>query len=182
MEGEGRTCFLSCLHLQATCTEEGLTESTSLTLSQDWVTGEHSLPWTYQLPTKKNALIWASKVRSGTSSFLAMRFGHYAFIYNTPYLWMYQVFFFLLVLLRYNWHIVVQSPSHAQLLVTPWTATCQTTCSPISPRVCSNSCPLSQWCYLTISSSTTPFSFCLQSFPAFRVFSNELAKVLELQL
>ena len=28
------------------------------------------------------------------------------------------------------------------------------------------SCPLSQWCHLTISSSVTPFSFCLQSFPA----------------
>ena len=36
----------------------------------------------------------------------------------------------------------------------------------LSPRVCSNSCPLSQWCYLTISSSATLFSFCLQSFPA----------------
>ena len=35
-----------------------------------------------------------------------------------------------------------------------------------SPRVCSNSCPLSQWYYLTISSSAAPFSFCLQSFPA----------------
>ena len=32
--------------------------------------------------------------------------------------------------------------------------------------VCSNSCPLSRWCYLTISSSAIPFSFCLQSFPA----------------
>jgi len=31
--------------------------------------------------------------------------------------------------------------------------------------VCSNSCPLSQWCYLTISSSAAPFSSCLQSFP-----------------
>ena len=29
-----------------------------------------------------------------------------------------------------------------------------------------DSCPLSPWCYLTISSSATPFSFCLQSFPA----------------
>ena len=38
-------------------------------------------------------------------------------------------------------------------------------CPPLSPRVCLNSCPLSQWCYLFISSSTTPFSFCLQSFP-----------------
>ena len=31
--------------------------------------------------------------------------------------------------------------------------------------VCLNSCPLSQWCYLTISFSATPFSFCLHSFP-----------------
>ena len=29
-----------------------------------------------------------------------------------------------------------------------------------------NSSSLSQWCHLTISSSATPFSFCLQSFPA----------------
>ena len=39
-------------------------------------------------------------------------------------------------------------------------------CPSPSPRVCSNSCPLSQWWYLTISSSATLFSFCLQSFPA----------------
>ena len=32
-----------------------------------------------------------------------------------------------------------------------------------SPRACSNSCPLSQWCHPTISSSVTPFSSCLQS-------------------
>ena len=31
---------------------------------------------------------------------------------------------------------------------------------------CSNSRPLSWWCYLTISSSAVPLSFCLQSFPA----------------
>ena len=36
--------------------------------------------------------------------------------------------------------------------------------------VCSNSCPLSQWCYLTISSSAIPFSFWLQSFPASESF------------
>ena len=35
-----------------------------------------------------------------------------------------------------------------------------------SPRVCSHSCPLSCWCYLTISYSVAPFSFCLQFFPA----------------
>ena len=33
-------------------------------------------------------------------------------------------------------------------------------CPPLSPRVCSTSCPLSWWCYLTITSSTTVFSFC----------------------
>ena len=37
--------------------------------------------------------------------------------------------------------------------------------SPI-PRVMSNSCPLSQRCYPTISSSVVPFSPHLQSFPA----------------
>ena len=37
----------------------------------------------------------------------------------------------------------------------------------------SNSCPLSRWCHPTISSSIVPFSSCLQSFPAFRVFSSE---------
>ena len=35
-----------------------------------------------------------------------------------------------------------------------------------SPRTCSNSCPLSQWCHSTTSSPVVPFSFCLQSFPA----------------
>ena len=39
-------------------------------------------------------------------------------------------------------------------------------CLPLSPGVCSNSCPLSQWYYLIISPSASPFSFCHQSFPA----------------
>ena len=39
-------------------------------------------------------------------------------------------------------------------------------CLSPSPRACSNSCPLSQWCHPTISSSVIPFSSCLQSFPA----------------
>ena len=37
-------------------------------------------------------------------------------------------------------------------------------CPSLSPKVCSNLCPLSRWCYLTISSSAALF-FCLQSFP-----------------
>ena len=39
-------------------------------------------------------------------------------------------------------------------------------CPSPTPRACSNSYPLSQWCHLTISSSVIPFSSCLQSFPA----------------
>ena len=39
-------------------------------------------------------------------------------------------------------------------------------CPSPSPGACSNSCPLSQWCYPTISSSVIPFSSCSQSFPA----------------
>ena len=37
-------------------------------------------------------------------------------------------------------------------------------CPSPSPGVCSNSCPLSQWCHPTISFSVTPFSSCPQSF------------------
>ena len=44
---------------------------------------------------------------------------------------------------------------HARL---PWPS--------LSLGVCSNSYPLSHWCSLTISSSVTPFSSCLQSLPA----------------
>ena len=33
-------------------------------------------------------------------------------------------------------------------------------CPSLSPGVCSDSCPLSQWCCLTISSSVSLFSFC----------------------
>jgi len=40
-------------------------------------------------------------------------------------------------------------------------------CPPLSPRVHSNSCPLSQWHCLIISSSRALFSSCLQPFPAF---------------
>ena len=39
-------------------------------------------------------------------------------------------------------------------------------CPSPTPGVYPNSCPLSQWCYLTILSSVIPFSSCLQFFPA----------------
>ena len=39
-------------------------------------------------------------------------------------------------------------------------------CPSPTPRVYTNSCPLSQWCHPTISSFVILFSSCLQSFPA----------------
>ena len=59
-------------------------------------------------------------------------------------------------------------------------------CPPLSPRVCSNSCSLSWWYYLTISSSTVSFSFCLQSFSYQGLLqwvssSHQMTKVLEPQ-
>ena len=59
-------------------------------------------------------------------------------------------------------------------------------CPSPSPWVYSNSCPLSQWCHPTISSSVGPFSSCLQSFPASGSFLMSWlftsgAQVLELQ-
>ena len=60
-------------------------------------------------------------------------------------------------------------------------------CPSPTPGVYPNSCPLSWWCHLTISSFVVPFSSCLQSFPAsgsFQMcqFSASVAKVLEFQL
>ena len=51
----------------------------------------------------------------------------------------------------YSFPVVVQSISHIQLFVTPWTATCQAPRPSLSRRVCSNSCLLSQWCCLSNS-------------------------------
>ena len=51
------------------------------------------------------------------------------------------------------------------LFVTPWSAARQTALSLTICKVCSNSHPLSQLCYLSISSSVTPFSSHPQSFP-----------------
>ena len=47
-------------------------------------------------------------------------------------------------------------------------------CPSLAPRVCSDSCPLRQWCHLTIS-SCRPLLLLPSIFPSIRVFSNELA-------
>ena len=74
--------------------------------------------------------------------------------------------------------VVVWSLSHAQLFVTPWTAAHHAFLSFTISWSLLNSCPLSQWCHPTISSSVSPFSFCPQSFsasgsfPVSRLFSS----------
>ena len=60
-------------------------------------------------------------------------------------------------------------------------------CPSPTPCVYSNSCPLSQWCHPTISSSVIPFSSCLQSFPATEFskwvsYLHQVAKISEIQL
>jgi len=51
-----------------------------------------------------------------------------------------------------------------------WSMRARLLCLSLSPGVCSNSCLLSRWSYLTVSSSASLFSFCLQSFSASRSF------------
>ena len=60
----------------------------------------------------------------------------------------------------------VQSLSHVRLFEIPWTAAHQASLPSPTPEVYSNSCPLSQWCHPTISSSVIPFSSGLRSFPS----------------
>ena len=48
-------------------------------------------------------------------------------------------------------------------------------CPALSPGLCSDSCPSSQWCYLTISSPVAPLLLLISVFPSIMVFSKELA-------
>ena len=72
-----------------------------------------------------------------------------------------------------------------------WPTDCSTPtrfpCPLPTPAACSNSCPLSRWCYPIISSSVIPFSSCFQSFPApgsfpMSQFFTSGGQILELQL
>ena len=74
--------------------------------------------------------------------------------------------------------------SHSVVSDSLWPSGLQHTrlpCPSPTPRACSNSCPLSQWCHPNISSSVAHFSFCPrfsscpQSFPESGSFSKELA-------
>ena len=80
----------------------------------------------------------------------------------------------------------VQSLSHVQLLWPHGLQHARLPCLLPTPGVFSNSCPLRHWCCLTILSSATSFTICLQSIPGPRSFpmissSHQVTKVLELQ-
>ena len=86
------------------------------------------------------------------------------------------LFFFLLLIITASFSYLLGedfSPSsHFCVIVQLLTGvrlcnlTAHQACPPPSPRVCSNSCLLSQLCYRTISFSVAPFSSSSQSFPA----------------
>ena len=64
-----------------------------------------------------------------------------------------------------------QSLSHVQLFAAPGLQHAIPSHPPLpcpspAPGACSVSCPLSQWCHPTTTSSVIPFSSCLQSCPA----------------
>ena len=72
--------------------------------------------------------------------------------------------------------VAVQSLSPVWLFVSPRTAACQASLSSLSPGTCSKSCPLSQWCHSTISSSVFHPHLLLPSIlPSVWVFSSESA-------
>ena len=112
------------------------------------------------------------------SIWLCMSFLHDQVYFSLLMLqWLFLALFILLLLFF----------SRVQLFVTPWTAVCHASLSFTSPRVCSNSCPLSWWCYLTISPSAALFSFCFNLSQRQCLFQwvgslNQVAKMLELQL
>ena len=59
--------------------------------------------------------------------------------------------------------VVVHSLSHVQPFTTQWTAACQASLSSTISQSFFKFMSISKWCYITISSSASPF-FCLQSF------------------
>ena len=54
--------------------------------------------------------------------------------------------------------------------LSPWTAHARLPYPSPTPGAYSNSCPSSQWCHPTISSSVVPFSSCFRSLPALGSF------------
>ena len=83
--------------------------------------------------------------------------------------WFFNIFTFHLGLISFLICISSVQFSHSVVIDSLWPHGLQHArppCPSPTPTAYSNSCPSSQWCHPTISSSVVPFSSCLQSFPA----------------
>ena len=71
---------------------------------------------------------------------------------------------------RFKWYLDWKERWKTFYLQTMWSSCCSSVAKLYPTHCysmdCSSSCPMSQWCYLTISSSAAVLFFCLQSFPA----------------
>ena len=76
----------------------------------------------------------------------------------------------LLKLYLNNWNHTYGHFSHSVVSNSLWPQQARIPCPLLTPRACTKSCPLSQWCHPTISFSAIPFSSCLQSFLALGSF------------
>ena len=90
-----------------------------------------------------------------------------------------EVRYILQILLFLNWGVIdIQQNVFAQLLSCiwfPWTAACQ---DPLSFTIFRSLLRFMsiEWCYLTISSSASPFLLLPSLFPSIRIFSSELIR------
>ena len=78
--------------------------------------------------------------------------------------------------LSQSWHCGSVQFSHSVMSESLWPHGLQHArlpCPLPTAGACSNSCPSSQWCHPTISSSVFPLSSCLQSLPASGSFSSK---------
>ena len=73
-------------------------------------------------------------------------------------------------LLCKNWLLLFSHPVVSSSLQPHGLQYARLPCPSPSARVCPSSCSLHKWCHPAISSSSTLFSFCPQSFPASGIF------------
>ena len=76
------------------------------------------------------------------------------------------MWYMLLCWVKINPSVQISRSVMSNSLWPHWQQNSRLLCLSPTPGACSNSCPSSRWCHLTISSSVVPLSSCLQSFPA----------------
>ena len=122
-------------------------------MSLSWILVVASNPWCYLTPIFASIITWPSSCWS---------------LSLCPN-------FLLLTRTSGIWDLLLFIRSVVSNSATPWTAAHQASYPSLSPGVCSNSCPLSQWCHPQPSHLLSPLLLLPSIFPSIRVFSNELA-------